>query len=287
MQNNEIMKIIPWQPGMVPESGKCYSGIPNEVYHEFRAWHGSSMIKHAIRSVESFHYEATQPNKQSMALDRGSAVHSGIEGLATDGTMKLFNDLVIESPSGDKSKTWRELKEANPEKAVLTSAEIEKARTMAEKLHRKADKSRYFDAGWPELSFFWVDERTGIKLKCRPDWLRLDSGGWMPDYKTTKAHSPDGFAKEIANYNYHLSAAMYLAGVLVVTGVDVQNWRFLVIANTPPLEVEGYWLDARSLEEGKMLLRHLLDKIAGYTPTEEIESQEIGLPRWAFKMTEY
>ncbi len=37
-----------------PESGKCYANLPNEIYHGLKDWNGSSMLKHGLRSVESY-----------------------------------------------------------------------------------------------------------------------------------------------------------------------------------------------------------------------------------------
>ena len=280
------MKIIPWTAGTIPQGRQCYSGIPNHVYHGHNDWYGSSMIKYAVRSAESFFYEIGQPHKDSIALERGSAFHVGVEGLATDGNMDLFDSHAVESSGATiKSKSWQTDKSENPNKAVLPIAEIEKARAMAEKLFYKASEVNYFADGWPELSFFWIDEETGIKLKCRPDWFRPDAGGWILEYKSSKAHNFEVFSKEIANYNYHLSAAMYLEGVFQVTGIVTENYDFLVVANTPPFEVEAYPLDDASIIEGRALFRKCLRDIAGHVADKKLKRKTISLPRWAFKLT--
>ena len=69
------MKEIPtWKTGMSPEAGQFYAGMPNEVYHGLSDWNGSSMLKHALRSVESYFYEKEQPHKHTLALERGGAL---------------------------------------------------------------------------------------------------------------------------------------------------------------------------------------------------------------------
>ncbi len=277
------MNITPWETGMTPEPEKCYSAIPNHVYHGFKDWYSSSMIKHVIRSAESFFYEINHPHKDSIALERGSAFHSGVEGLAKDGTRWLFDSEVVEcSAASVKAKPFIEAKAAHPDKAVLHIDEIEKAWKMAQKLFDKASKINYFSQGHPELSFFWIDEETGLKLKCRPDWLFPN---WMPDYKTTKSHTLEGFSKEIANYNYHLSAAMYLEGVQAVTGEKIENYHFLAINNTPPFEVAAYALDEAAKFEGHALFHKCLKEIAEYAPNAPLEPQTISLPRGAFRLT--
>ena len=280
------MKITKWNPDTIPEADKCYSNMPNSVYHGLVDWYGSTMIKRAIRSGESFFYEISQPPKQSMAFERGHALHAGIEGLTIDGTMDLFEDTILESPTKTISKAWQTLKNVDPEKAILPENEIENVRVMLKRLFHKASDAGYYDQGWPELSFFWIDEETGLQLKCRLDWLRVDGEGWVLDYKTSKAHSRSDFPREVANYHYHLSASMYLEGVRAVTGIDVENWHFLVVANTPPFEVESYALDAESLAEGYALFRKCLADIKNYDPEAGMEPRAIGLPRYAFKLTD-
>ena len=283
-----IIEIIPWNPGMEPEAEKCYCGMPNHVYHGLKDWFGSSMLKHILRSVESFHYEMTQPHKDSIALERGSALHVAIEGLATDGKLDLFVENIVECPTKTiNSKAWQELKSDNPEKSILPEAEIENVREMAEKLYRKASEINFFSEGWPELSFFWIDEETGLKLKCRPDWLKVVDGYiQLDDYKTSKNHQKETFEKDVVNYSYHLSAALYSEGVRRVTGFLVESFSHFVIANTPPFEVEYYGLDRPSLEEGYALFKYVLREIVNYEPEAKLEKKTISIPFWGFRLTE-
>lgn len=264
-----------------------YSGMPNAVYHGFRDWYGSTTLKHTSRSVESFLYHLKQKQKPKMAFERGDAFHVGIEGFTQNGTLKLFNDHVVECPGKTvKSAAFKELKAANPEKAVVRFDEIENLRGMARNLHKKASAYGYFNDGWPELSFFWIDEETGLQLKCRPDWFRPDDGGWTLDYKTFKDYGEEAFAKEIANRNYHFSAAMYLDGIFNVTGIQCENYVFLVAANTPPFEIGAYPPGAASLAEGKAAFRKSLSDIYNYTDDAPLTPATIDMPPWGFKLTE-
>jgi hypothetical protein len=279
-------KIEPWRPGTQPQAGHCYSAMPNTVYHSFKDWYSSTMIKHVLRSVESFFYEIEQPSKNSIAFERGAAFHVGVESLATRGDLSLFDLEVIECPTKTiDSKAWKNLKEENPDKVVLPTPEIEKARQMAQKLYEKAGEVNYFVGGYAELSFFWIDKETGLQLKCRLDWFRPDANGWITDYKSSKAPQLESFAKDIAIYNYHFSAAMYLEGLFRVLGIIAKHWHFLVIANTPPFEVEAYPLDEPSLNEGHALFRKCLHDIVEYIPNQKLTPRLISLPPWAFKLT--
>jgi hypothetical protein len=281
-------KITPWKEGMEPEAGVCYSGIPNEVYHGFREWYGSSMLKHALRSAESFFYELKQPHKITLALERGGAFHLAMEGLIDGAGIEFYKANVFECPTKTiHTKAWKEIKEENPYCYVLPEKERDNARNMALKTYAKAQEVGLLKYGCSELSFFWIDEDTGIKLKCRTDWLSIiDDKIKIDDYKTSKNHQQDTFEKDVANLRYHLSAAMYAEGVRVVTGIEVESFNYFAIANTPPFEVEYYSLDEASRQEGYSVFRKILMDIHDYEPNAPLTTKTISLPRWAFKMTE-
>lgn len=273
---------------MPVEAGKCYSGMPNEVYHGLKEWFGSSMLKHTRRSVEYFYYKVEQPPETTLALERGSAFHVAMEGLATTGTLDMFKEKVLECPTATiNSKAFAELKSENPGCYVLPEKELEKCEAMALKSYQKASRSNYFTEGWPELSLFWIDPLTGIKCKARPDWFRKDKwGGYIFDYKTAKDHTLDTFSREIVKRDYHFSAAMYIDGVEQVMGIEDTKFLHLVINNTPPYEVVCYEIGWDSLREGKALFDDSLQSVKNYKPSKEIFIMDIEIPPWAFKLTD-
>lgn len=281
------IEIDPWWKGMVPAAGKCYSGMSNETYHGFKDWWSSSSLKHAQRSVESFYYELKQPHKTTLPLERGGAFHVAMEGLATEGTHGMSARLVLECPTKTiLTNAWRETKEENPGCYVLPITEIENVMEMTSKLHGKMAPFGFFAEGWPELSFFWIDEETGFQLKCRPDWLRPGKNGWVDlDYKTSKNHQLEAFRKDAANLGYHFSAALYCEGVEAVTGISVESFRWLVVANTPPFECECYPMGSFTRAEGAARFRKSLTDIKNYVKSPRLLEETLEIPRWAFKET--
>lgn len=86
--------------------------------------------------------------------------------------------------------------------------------------------------GIAERSFFWIDEDSGVKCKCRPDWLVTDISEkdrlpFMPEGCSTLIMD----VKTIANIDliqnqseklkYHVQDAFYSHGVEVVTNSKV------------------------------------------------------------------
>ena len=283
------LKIIAWKPNMFPEPGKCYYGMPNEVYHGLKEWHGSTDLKHVLRSVESFRYEKEQPTPEDkIAFERGNSFHVGMEGIIEDGDLSLYQEKVLPCPTKTiTSKASKDLKADNPGCYVLPETERDNCAEMIQNVYRKGSKLNFFDEGYSELSFFWVDPETGIRLKCRPDWMMFDDDDvlWMSDFKTAADHQREAFQRVILNLNYHLSAAMYIEGVFRVTGIKAGHFPFIVCANTPPFEVEVYDLDQPSLAEGHALFRKCLDDVANYEPDKQLEIKTVKLPRWGFKLT--
>ena len=87
--------------------------------------------------------------------------------------------------------------------------------------------------GQAEQSFWWDDADTGLRCKCRPDWL---NGATVIDLKTTTDASPAGFAKSCATFRYHVQASHYLAGL------PAERFIFIAVEKVYPYAVGVYQL---------------------------------------------
>lgn len=272
------MNIIEFKTGMGPEAGKCYSGMPNEHYHSLKEWQSSSNLKNADRSLEYHILKKTQPQEPTLALERGSAFHSAFECLADTEDLSGF-DQMVKTFDGKTipSKKWGEAKAIYPNCYVVPVEVYESVQIMAEKAFRIAKRTDFFNSGYSELSFFWIDEKTGLKCKCRPDWINFDEKIIL-DYKSSKDHRPKEFAKSVANFGYHISQAFYQSGVSSLTGEDF-DFFFIVVNSSAPFEVAFYSLKDLSIKEGEYKVEELLSKIL--KSEEEIIHEDIDLPFWA------
>lgn len=279
------MKIIPFEPGMIPEAGKCYSGMSNDDYHHvFIDWFSSSDLKNGLRSIEYFWQEFVRKKEQEereykVAFENGSAFHDALESLIVHDDLRLFEQNTVSYVgTAQAKKKFMDAKLANPGKNVIPESMFENIPVMAEKAKKTADTLNIFEGGDVELAFFWIDPDTGIKLKIKTDYTRFDNNV-IVDFKTTKNHQEKDFSKDLANYSYHFSAAMYLEGIKQVAGVEIDPFIFLTINNTAPFEVEIYYLNDIALVEGSYLFRKALDSI--YAPKKKPEFKKIGVPMWA------
>jgi len=143
--------------------------------------------------------------------------------------------------------------------------------------------------GTTETSFYWIDERTGLLMRCRPD-RRTDSG-IIIDLKSTEDASPEEFARSIANYRYHVQEPLYVDGTneaIRQAKLDMALSRFMVfiaVEKKPPYAVGVYKLDIESVDIGRMEYREDMTKLAKAFATDEWPAygdtvQSISLPAW-------
>lgn len=137
--------------------------------------------------------------------------------------------------------------------------------------------------GKAEQSVYWTDELTGELCRCRPDFWRED--GIIVDVKTSEDASPEGFAKSLVNYRYHVQAPWYCDGIEAATGEAPKGFVFLVVEKKPPFAVAVYALDAESMALGRIAARENLDTLArcrssGVWPGYGDTIQQLGVPQW-------
>ena len=132
-----------------------------------------------------------------------------------------------------------------------------------------------------ELSLWWTDRITGIRLKARPDAI---SGRAVIDLKRSDA-SPDGFRRAAATYRHDMRAAWYLDGA-TACGLDVDRYVYIVVEPEPPHAVALYEIAEEDLDLARWRIDKLLEEYAehqarGEWPGYPTEVQTIEMPPWA------
>ena len=156
------------------------------------------------------------------------------------------------------------------------------ATRMRNAVRRHPIASRILSQGTAEVSFYWEDQLTGVTLRGRVDWLRDNA---IVDVKTTIDASPRGFAKQAANFGYHLQAPMYQDGIEALTGKRLP-FVFIAVEKEAPHLVGVYTLDGEALSVGAEKNRAAIDVYAscessGVWPAWSDDVEELSLPRWA------
>jgi hypothetical protein len=197
-------------------------------------------------------------------------------------------DVAVAPDVNKRKKAEREELEVfnaeNADKIVVTHAEMHKIAALTDALYANPNARRLLESDGPiEQAMWWVDEETGLHLKCRRDKV---IGDVIVDLKTAIAPAPKDFAKACANYGYHRQAAYYVAGQKALSG-GCRGFVFVVVGKEPPHEVGVYELDVNALDLGRRQNRRALVELMACRETKEWAAEweqrplSLSLPGWA------
>jgi len=250
--------------------------LSNEEYHADPAV-SASHLHQVARSGQHYwaRYVTKVPElpKSTAAMTMGSLVHCAV--LEPDQLMKRYGIAPDRRTKAGKEAAAE--MQANGIEPVSES-DLQQAQRMASAVRRHPYAAELLSAGKAEASIWWDDPETGLRCKCRPDWI---NDGICVDLKTTTDASPKGFARSVASFRYHVQDAHYLACGLF------DRFIFIAVEKEPPYAVACYQLDADALTEGQRLRDRDLQRIANCRamaawPGYGDELQILSLPAWSY-----
>lgn len=249
---------------MIPAPG-IYRGIPSEEYF---SWDAVSNSRLSLMRRSPKHYQCGY-GEPTEAMKLGSLVHCGVlEPLAIAKRYVFMPDYakhpdnVTRSGSRSfKATTWSDQMELafrnlHHDKEIISEPDYERMVGMVSALCENEVARDLFRGGEAEVSFVWVDSKTGLLCKCRVDWLRP---GKFVDYKTSQ--NAVKFDKAIAEYGYHRQMAFYRRG-LAANGIDAEPWLVCQDKSAPfgcraaPLSQDALEIGAQETDE---LLQRVLE----------------------------
>lgn len=216
----------------------------------------------------------------------GSATHTAtLEPDLFDSEYLVMPDFNLRSPKGLAARDeWVESEVKGRE--YLTPAQRETALAIAAAVRRHPDAGPLLQRGVAEQSWFATDRETGALVKCRRDWWNPDAGLTL-DLKTTKDASPEGFAKSVFNFRYHVQQAFYDSIVFEqLYGEAPPYWAFVAVEKVKPYAVAVYQLEAEDVERGYLQARRDLERLvsclqSGVWPGYTSMVERLSLPGWA------
>lgn len=312
-----------------------YSNLSNADYHGGIGVSKSMLDVLADRSpLHLYHLRnSSNDNEPTAAQATGAAFHAlllepdtfddlyVLPFVAPEGALHTIDDLkdalndAGEKVSGTKPELIERLKAVRPDAIIADELKHQYAITNAgrtilqpeawEQLRSMRDAVMAHPAarallsvpGKAEQSVYWNDPKTGELCRCRPDFWRND--GVLVDLKTTEDASPEGFARSIANWRYHVQHPFYMDGVahaIEQAKLDLPMPRafvFLAVEKTACVVnglskgVAVYVLDEGSVNMGRALYRRDLDVYARCASTNQWPGYgdkivEIAVPSWEF-----
>lgn len=224
-------------------------------------------------------------------------------GLLSDrGTMAELAEIL--RANGREITLWQDVKtqwlENNGHRKVLEQDTWDQLHAMRDAVmaHQAAGALLTGAPGKAEQSVYWIDAETGLLCRCRPDFWRQD--GIVVDVKTCEDASPEGFAKAVANWRYHVQHPFYTDGINAMREqllaketppadipAPVRAFVFLAVEKKPPYAVGVYVLEHEAVELGHLEYRRDLATLKQCIDSDTWPGygdaiQPLQLPRWAF-----
>lgn len=263
----------------IPTEDGMYSGIPDEVYHADRGSLSSSGARALLAPScpEIFRHQQLEPPAPKPQYDFGHVAHKfvlgeGSEIVELDPAIHGLNQNGSPSKAPTNTAMWQEAAQEARQRGQIPMhiAEVAKARAMAAKVREHPLAAALLADGTPELSGYWHDSETGVRLRFRPDWLPNPGRGRLivVDYKTATSAHPGHFARAAADYGYHQQIPWYLDGL---AACDISNdaaFVFIVQSKSPPYPVSVIELKPDDIELGRRRNRKAIDLYAQCVATD-------------------
>lgn len=232
-------------------------GLSETEYHAPKDELSSTGAKLILESPAKFKHQVLDGNRVHRdAYDLGTAVHTKV--LGTGAQPVTCPPELLASNGAMTTKAAREWKAEQQAvgRPVLSGADLAQADGMTEAVLAHPVARKLFErAGNAEVSVF--DERTGVKRRCRFDWLP-DDGGIAVDLKTTLDASKAGFSKSAAKFGYHVQRGFYLDILKNATGREV-DMLFVAVEKEPPYLVAVHQFEPEFADMGEMEALEALD----------------------------
>jgi hypothetical protein len=262
--------------------------LPIEQYHSDT----ESVSKSGLDAIERspWHYWALNLAPERPVIEPTAAMFAGTLAHCAILEPNEFDKRYVVGPDVDhRTKAWKDwLGTLPPGREAIGADQHAVAKAQAASFHAHPELALALSDGRAEVSARWVDEETGVLCRCRPDWVWPvgEDGVVIVDLKTCPDASPKGFARSVAQWRYHVQAAMYVDGFEAASGLSVHAFVFGAVENRYPFGAAAFTLFEQDIEFGRRVYRRNLALYARCKKTNTWPGypdvvQEIGLPRWA------
>lgn len=112
-----------------------------------------------------------------------------------------------------------------------------------------------------EVSFYGMDENTGLEVKVRPDYFNIEENigvNAVISFKTTRADNIGKFIYDAAKLKYELSEGMYQKVMSDITGRQFNCTIMIMLQTVPPYDVAVLWWSPDDIQLGKYKYEHAI-----------------------------
>lgn len=274
-----------------------YRSLPAEQYHGSPGCHYST-LKHARRSLAHAREQVLHPSEPTAAQLFGTAFHAAalqpVYFASAYAQPPTTEDEALRNKDGTPSKRTKEGQAiwaawgAEHHGATVVSRDDYAALSgmVAAVVAHPLALALLAASGDTEVALYWQDPEHGTAMRGRLDVLCDHDGTTVVDLKETRDASPGAFARDVARYDYHLQAAMYLDGLAALAGERRRRFLWVAVERERPYGVAVYEPTPEALEQGWRDYRWLLARWAeaertGEWPSYPVGAQQLHLPPWA------
>lgn len=263
-----------------------YDNISLKEYHKLPGWSKTSLDK-INRSPAHYQEWIANPPEQTPAMAFGSALHCAVL------TSELYLKEYVIVPEFDKrtksgKDSYSKFLSECPDKSFITAEHAGQIERMKTAIFEHPLASQIFSNGEAEQSFFWIDPKTGLECKARPDYLRFD--GICADLKTCENAGFKDFQRSVYNYRYHVQGAFFTDGIFQADKKQCSDFVLVAIEKEPPFGIMVYRLDDLAIDAGRVAYQDNLLEVKqwkehpeAYKTVYQLSQSpvEMPLPAWA------
>lgn len=233
----------------------------NREYHENKEYISKSRLAKMSVCPEYFKWCEENPEEPSEALIVGSAFHK-IVLEPSDFDKEFAVCPLLDKRTKQGKVEYEAFLEQSGGRQIITQEQYETISAMRDKIL----SNKYCRAllkGTAEQSFYFIDELTNEKCKCRPDTYRqIGDKIVIIDLKSCVSADTDSFMRDVAKYAYDLQSYMYRLGVSIELGVPIEkvDFVFVAIEKKAPYLMNILQADENVAQRGEQLFREYIGK---------------------------
>lgn len=233
--------------------------LSNAKYHAHPALSRSKLFW-LTSSPAYFRYRMDNPSPATDALTFGSVFHKlALEPRYFSREFLIAPEINRRTNAGREQYATIMARAEAGHRTVIEQDMYDLAAAMVQSLMKNRYARLLLDGAQVERSFFWTDEITGTRCKCRPDAINVvGSTAYIIDLKSCLHADPSAFRKDAVAYGYPLQTAMCREGVRRATGLDCK-FIFACVEKSAPHLNALYEADELFLRYGEDQMRELLD----------------------------
>lgn len=242
----------------IPSDDGLHPNITDINYHADLESLSSSGAKSLLDCPAKFDYGRRNPSKPKQEYDFGHVTHKLVLGEGADIVIVPFEEWRTNEAKAMRDQAYAE------HKIPIKPSQYAIAQQMAAAVLEHPLAAKLLQApGYSELSGYWHDPLTGVRLRYRPDRLAELPGRIVcVDYKSTKDANPVQFAKASIDYGYIQSDPWYRAGLEANGITDDPAFIFIAQEKTAPYLVSVLQHDPDDVMRGAELNRAAIDLYA-------------------------